>query len=735
MPDMVKRVSQIFADQIFRVPDYQRGYAWELKQWNDLLEDLDLLQGDRSHFTGTLILQSYENNGKKVYDHLMKAYDQYDIIDGQQRLTTIVILLKSIYEEFLTFPTLLSLADNLSETYLFAKDQIGQPFSKLTLNQDSNKFFFDNVLELNPDISGPTIKSHERLLGAKQHFKDYLVQKRNELGDAYINWLQKFYMKVIHQLTLIVYPIDDEADSGTIFETMNDRGRPLTELEKVKNYLLYVSSKLDLKADHDLTETINWTLKFVYEQLMAAGLGSRESEDQLLRSHWLLFYDYDTSKWENARSIKANFGLRKYQNRQTELLNDIKEYLNRLRDAVTCYCDIYNPIRNGAFNNISDPSIKKEIVLWSRKLVRLGVRASYLPLLMAVRLKADDDGSSYLKTLLQIEKYTFRVFYWRRARSNAGQTTLYRLGYLYYKNPNTEWTLEEVNQLGFRYCPNELFEERFTKESENWYDWGGINYFLYEYEHFLANGRPVEMTWETVSSRQKASSIEHILPQTPEDTYWTDRFPKEKLVRWKNDIGNLTLTFDNSKLGNKRFPIKKGNPGQAGSYSDSPLFIERELAKYNDWTETELKIRRDEIINWAKERWKVDSTPRINDDSIKNIESMIDQAEEYGLGDELTAIHQVVTKLGMWPTIRKGIQYRHPNNYRLSTVVVYIYSTGFTIYFHPKNFAAYPGISESEARDVLMVNDGWNWFPRERIMEAVDALNRFYELRESKKSQ
>ena len=53
MPDMVKSISEIFANQVFRVPDYQRGYSWEEKQWNDLVEDLELLPEGRNHFTGT----------------------------------------------------------------------------------------------------------------------------------------------------------------------------------------------------------------------------------------------------------------------------------------------------------------------------------------------------------------------------------------------------------------------------------------------------------------------------------------------------------------------------------------------------------------------------------------------------------------------------------------------------------------------------------------------------------
>ena len=95
MPDMVKRISQIFADQVFHVPDYQRGYAWEQRQWNDLLEDLELLPEGRNHFTGTLVLRPRNDGNGQILDHQMTAYNAYDIIDGQQRLTTVVISAQS----------------------------------------------------------------------------------------------------------------------------------------------------------------------------------------------------------------------------------------------------------------------------------------------------------------------------------------------------------------------------------------------------------------------------------------------------------------------------------------------------------------------------------------------------------------------------------------------------------------------------------------------------------------
>jgi uncharacterized protein with ParB-like and HNH nuclease domain len=104
MPDMKKSVAEIFSNQVFRIPDYQRGYAREEKQWDELLEDLDLLPEWRNHFTGTLVLSAGENGSKKLLDIKGKAYTAYNVIDGQQRLTTLVILLKAIYQEMCAIP-------------------------------------------------------------------------------------------------------------------------------------------------------------------------------------------------------------------------------------------------------------------------------------------------------------------------------------------------------------------------------------------------------------------------------------------------------------------------------------------------------------------------------------------------------------------------------------------------------------------------------------------------------
>jgi len=606
MPNLVNTLDELFANRMFEIPDYQRGYAWEKQQWDDLIQDLELLPTGRNHFTGTLVLCPVDGGSAKVQDSRGWVYSCYDVIDGQQRLTTAILFLHAIHAEMNQIDALRAIAGGLWERYMAVQDGIGQPLTKLTLNHDCQDFYAQDVLGLAPGVGGPVIHSHELLAGARSHFASYLTEQHAVLGVDYAGWLRELYFKIAQHLILIVYEVDSTIDAGVIFETMNDRGKKLTEMELVKNHLLYIASKLDLPAEHNLGEQINMTWKHVFERLMAARLGTSDHEDRLLRAHWLMAYDPDRRHWQQSRSIKGRFNLRSYQGRHPQLLGDVQAYLHTLWDAATAYCDIHAPRHSMAFNDCAEPHLRQEIAHVSEKLARLGARAGFLPLLMAARLRAGDGGQIYLKAVELCEKFDFRVYQWLGYKSAAGQPWLFHLGYRFFHDRDAVRLLNELSAGILRYCPDERFRERFSRETENWYAWYGLKYFLYEYEQRLAQRErePVQVCWEEIWD-VKRDTIEHVLPQTPTDAYWLDRFTEAQRQRWTNDIGNLTLTYDNSFLGNKPFPDKKGDPCRKNCYATAKLFVEQQLAHYAEWTEYQIRERREQIQQWAVERWQV----------------------------------------------------------------------------------------------------------------------------------
>jgi hypothetical protein len=142
----------------------------------------------------------------------------------------------------------------------------------------------------------------------------------------------------------------------------------------------------------------------------------------------------------------------------------------------------------------------------------------------------------------------------------------------------------------------------------DWYSRNYLKYVLYEYEEHLAGKNRVKVSWAVFDDADPQRTIEHILPQTPDNRYWRERFSRTQRRRLTHDIGNLCLTENNSVYGNRPFPEKKGNPGEGRCYSNSNLFQERELARFDDWTEETILRRREKIIKWYLDRWHLDDS-------------------------------------------------------------------------------------------------------------------------------
>lgn len=605
----VQTIAEIFAGKLLRIPDYQRGYAWDEQNWDDFLEDLDLLEPGRDHYTGTLVLHAQD---EQYQDDEGSKYDVYHIVDGQQRLTTVVLLLDVIRREVAEAEKM-KLAGGIRKNYISVSEfHSGQPLYKLTLNKDTHDFFVDNVLSDKPGPEGPEIQSQERLLKAKDHFTDYLESQKEELGEEYGQWLLDLYDKITSQLKVSLYEVESSAEVGVIFEVMNNRGKPLSELEKVKNHLLYLSSKLSIE-NHDLGERINNTWSNIFTRLMSRGLVDTGNENQLLRVHWLVTHDYQSKNWKGSKSVKDRFNLKHYKGRHQELLEELIEYTSSLDRASIPYCDTNEPLHTNAFASLRDKPEFRQIVSATEKLGRMRAVATFLPLLIATRLRYPLDGERYLEMARLCEIFAFRVYRVLERRANTGESKLRHLAYQMYSEERPfEEVIDDLRGRLLYYCPDRVFEQAFELDDveNDWYYWRGLKYFLYEYELHLAKGHGVQVAWEAVESTALENTIEHILPQTANKKYWTARFDKATRRQLTHDIGNLCLTYHNASYSNKPFPEKKYQPDpNIPSYADSNLFQERRLSHLDDWDVEELKKRRSEIVAWALERWSVAQAP------------------------------------------------------------------------------------------------------------------------------
>lgn len=609
----LQSIQEIFQDKLFKIPDYQRGYAWEEKQWQDMIDDIEIMEDNQEHYTGTLVINLNEET-QEIYDDDGNIFKLYDVVDGQQRLTTISILLNQLAIEFSKFDVKQKqLSKGIKKKYI-ATTMNDDKLPKLTLNKDTNEFYKKNIINDGNSIISAKILSEQRLQEAKEYFESYFKEKADEMKkykeDAeknYISWLEKIYSKITIRMKLTVYLVPQATDVGVIFEVMNNRGKVLTEMEKVKNYLLYIASKLTCNGGRELGEDINKTWTYIFESLMTADAGVWD-ENQLLRFNWIMSIDYNSKNWNGSDSVKNRYNLKKYKGKHDELRNDVRKYVSLLKECCGAYCDIINPSRESAFANYtSDKDMIKKIKEMSYKFLRVDAVASFVPILMATRIRYSNNPNIYLDVLDICEKFAFRIYRLEEKRSNAGQSSLFKYGYMLF---NEEITVEEVidniKELTLYYVSEEEFIDSIDVLGENWYSWYGLKYVLYEYEVFKADKNPVLMDWVYLKKKDKKDSIEHILPQTPNKEYWTNRWTQEQIENATHDIGNLVMTFDNSVYSNKGFDEKKGAPDKKGCYANSSLFTERELTKFNEWTYEAFLERRKEITNWMKERWKIE---------------------------------------------------------------------------------------------------------------------------------
>ena len=216
---------------MFQIPDYQRGYAWEKEQWKDFVQDIDALIDDKisSHYTGTIVI--YQPIESPTINYGTKKLEVVDIVDGQQRLTTCSLYLSIILAELIKVGEDQYKAD--IPIYLFSGAK-----SKLKLNNDTEDFYFDLISKGSANVQASTVHQR-RLLDAFSYLKNHLTEQYKARGLTGVSYLKDLFDALIRKLNFSFYPIEVESEIGMTFELMNSRGKDLSALELLKNYLMY----------------------------------------------------------------------------------------------------------------------------------------------------------------------------------------------------------------------------------------------------------------------------------------------------------------------------------------------------------------------------------------------------------------------------------------------------------------------------------------------------------------
>lgn len=620
MTSTAQRLPDILASKMFIVPDYQRPYAWQQRQLEDLWQDLDLMTDGAKHYTGTLVL-------KELDDQLITdAGDTLlccEVVDGQQRLTTCLLLLHELEQALagIDHELATSRAQNLANTYGPVAVG-GLPQARLQLSEDLNPYWLNTILGGHQQGKPTLTEGEQRLRDAQTFFRARLAElvRDRDIGDA-LDVLQRLQTRLTCGLRFLIYDIEPTSHAGEIFETLNGRGRSLTNMEKIKNYLLFLANSAPDTARASLASQINRSWSHIYDLLARHGA----DEDTLLRSHWLATYQPVAKHWDGDASIKDRFAreiyipsasrlsTRRANSKNPDsggrLVKDIHGYVLGLEQCAMFTAEFLS--RDAGYQSFNDSASAAAAGLSAARLIRTGVTAPFRPLLFAARLAHPTDGQLYIRLLDACERYAARVFVIGQRRSNSGVSRLYRLANdLYTGQVTPDDLIGKIDSLTWHYADDDTVSNGLAA-NVNWYARAaGHKYLLYEYELGKAT-RPSDVPpFETYATGDKRGrTTEHVLPQNPRpDTDDWNSFTPEEHAALVHSIGNLVLSDDNSAYSNHTFDRKKGSPqATVPCYATSRLSQERELTAYTDWTPQTIEQRRQHLLAWALERWHIDA--------------------------------------------------------------------------------------------------------------------------------
>lgn len=563
---------------VFEIPSYQRGYAWQERQLKDFWNDLEHVSklGDKFHYMHSLTLRELENEFES---------NAFEIIDGQQRLATSLILLGLLAKITQNKDPKYSLI-NLESVLSYKYYGLNEAFRAITEEEKDLERFQTSFYAKN-------------LIDAYAFFKE-------KISDTPVGTLEKMFDALIKKMLFSVVELNDNRiDPFSSFETINNRGKDLSTLELLKNRLHFVTHKICDEEDlENLQNEINDTYTRIYHDL-------RQFEDAHLESflkHFVAYYYGENSKFKERLLNTAFDTHKKYDDLydEYEKINDLLLYLS------------YSSKVWYFLHTLDDEVLRIEITPKMHglldKMRRLNALSdnAFLPLLLSlltiqlVGRSANEQPytTQELEGLLEyLERFGFLIYgvAGRDTAKNEWIESAFE-AFKAYKLWEDKITIEDLPTLEKNFFNKhnnsglEFLEESIhsKKKPRKWYEWGkALNYLLYEYElHHNPETTP--------NFDSSIESIEHILPQNPDQGYSAKEKSWAKNPNIVHALGNLLLILKNanSSLSNKPFEEKR-KQYLKGSYS------EKEVAKNASFGVVQIKERSEKLLDFLIARYHI----------------------------------------------------------------------------------------------------------------------------------
>ena len=567
------------------IPKYQRSYIWGKWNWEVLFDDI--VESDGGHFLGSII----------CIDHGLDALRTrpLEMIDGQQRLTTLSLLYAALYKwiksrDDLTEEQRLELL-NLKRRLVLKDDQTSLKLEPSY--QSSNYQDYMAALQeagILSDVPIPPGAGNRRIIQAYRYFWDRLNN-----GDVWNLYSVLELLDKVNGAVMVKIEVNSHSDAFTLFESLNNRGVPLSALDLIKNKLLAELEKQKI----DTIDVNFYKWNHLLENL---------SEDSAVQQRFL-------RQFYSAFKYKEKVGVEGIGRATRSTLIRIYEKLidSRAKWIFEELCDkgkVYNRLVNS-----SNEANSKEVEILIQNLDRIGGVASYsfLLFMLSELNPSNEEIVSVLNTLIP---YFVRRNLTDKPPTRDLDQIFIDLNSLCLKSQ--ESGMPDIVK-GFlsnpvRCASDEDFKKKLS--GDIYEDNVGVTRFiLCSIEEYHQTREKLTDLWKRDEKGHYIWTVEHIFPQgenIPQP--WIDMIAggdKQKAEEYRKQyvhkLGNLTLTGYNSKLGNKSFEEKKNRTDRDGNdvgYLNG-LFLNKSLCQKDGWTIEDINCRTDQLVVEAVELFKI----------------------------------------------------------------------------------------------------------------------------------
>ena len=560
------------------IPFFQRPYVWQKEDCENLYEDLihtnntNKTNPEKEHFIGTIITK---NNPASTQ---MTA--QYDLVDGQQRMTTFSILIKALANSVdLTQENASNLVENINNSLSF-KDPYGKVHHRIIHNRLDRKAF-DAVMSSNGTSNEDLEKIDSKITRAYLFF----VEKFKGLTNDQLLGLN---LTLLHKFPAINMVLEKHDDEQEIFDTINSLGVKLTTSELLKNHIFSDKESQSLYKDYweQVFETDEETVKF-WNAKKTAGRVYRENIDVLLYCYLLIEKEKDVSLEHLFKNYKEWLSSKSFEEKKT--------FLQTLKN----YADVYMSLPSGTeLNNMQFSDSEKRFF---HIIENLNITTIY-PLVLYLYNNVTDEIERE-KCFVILESYLVRRNVCRLTTKNYNNLFISLIRQL----KNRENTEEPISTSLFNIL-NDYTEDTARFPSDDDFR-NGFHHTKLSNQHareilFIITLYQINTVLNDLTALSShAFSTEHMMPKKWTENWYIELTPEQIFERDQKllTLGNLTIITKNlnSKLRNSAWSNKKAVLNQ---YSSLPMTTK--YTQLDDWNETTIEQRANDLTDIALQIWK-----------------------------------------------------------------------------------------------------------------------------------